>query len=56
MNLAALPHQLVDQLEEFLVSYNKSRGKKFKVMGVHGPSKAVKRVQQAIQAATQQTK
>ncbi len=41
---------LLDQVEEFFISYNKSRGKKFKVTGVHGPSKAVKRLQQAIDA------
>ncbi len=41
---------LLDQVEEFFISYNKSRGKKFKVTGVHGPSRAVKRVQQAIDA------
>jgi inorganic pyrophosphatase len=31
---------LLDQLEEFFVSYNKSRGKKFKVKGRHGPKRA----------------
>ncbi len=41
---------ILDQVEEFFISYNKSRGKKFKVLGVHGPSKAVKRLQQAIDA------
>jgi inorganic pyrophosphatase len=44
---------LLDQVEEFFVSYNKSRGKKFKVTGVHGPAKALKRVQKAIEAAKQ---
>jgi len=39
---------LLDQVQEFFISYNKSRGKKFKVTGVHGPSKAVKRLQKAI--------
>ncbi len=43
---------LLDQVEEFFISYNKSRGKKFKVKGVHGPSRAVKRLQQAIDART----
>lgn len=41
---------LLDQLDEFFISYNKSRGKKFKVKGVHGPAKALKRVQEAIRA------
>jgi inorganic pyrophosphatase len=31
---------VIDQLEEFFVSYNKSRGKKFKVKGRHGPKRA----------------
>lgn len=41
---------LIEQVEEFFISYNKSRGKKFKVKGVHGPSKAVKRLQEAIES------
>ena len=28
---------LLDQLEEFFISYNKQRGKKFKVTGTGGP-------------------
>lgn len=40
---------ILDQVEEFFISYNKGRGKKFKVTSVHGPSKAVKRLQQAIE-------
>ena len=45
-----LNKSFIDQLDDFFVAYNKSRGKKFKVKGVHGPSKALKRVQEAIQA------
>ena len=41
---------ILKQVEEFFIFYNKSRGKKFKVTGVHGPSKAVKRLQIAIKA------
>ena len=41
---------ILNQVEEFFVTYNKSRGKKFKVSGLHGPSKAVKRLQEAIDA------
>lgn len=41
---------ILNQVEEFFISYNKSRGKKFKVTGVHGPSRAVKRLQRAIDA------
>ncbi|MBV8071247.1 MAG: inorganic diphosphatase [Acidobacteriaceae bacterium] len=42
---------LVDQVAEFFVSYNKSRGKKFKVLGVHGPSRAIKHVLTASRTA-----
>jgi hypothetical protein len=31
----------LDQVEEFFVSYNKQRGKKFKVTGTGGPKKAL---------------
>jgi inorganic pyrophosphatase len=33
---------LLSQVEEFFVSYNKQRGRKFKVTGTGGPKKAVK--------------
>ncbi len=32
---------LMSQLEEFFISYNKERGKKFKVTGTGGPKKAI---------------
>ncbi|MGA8027233.1 MAG: inorganic diphosphatase [Bryobacteraceae bacterium] len=41
---------LIQQIEEFFVSYNKSRGKKFEVTGVHGPARAMKVMQQGIKA------
>jgi inorganic pyrophosphatase len=49
-SIAEVNKSIVEQVEEFFISYNKSRGKKFKVKGVHGPSKAVKRLQKAIDA------
>ncbi len=49
-SIAEVNKSLLGQVEEFFVSYNKSRGKKFKVTGVHGPGKALKRLQQAIEA------
>jgi inorganic pyrophosphatase len=39
---------LLDQVEEFFISYNKSRGKKFKVKGRHGPKRAVQLVDAGI--------
>jgi len=39
---------LLDQVEEFFVSYNKSRGKKFKVKGRHGPKRAAQLIDAGI--------
>ncbi|HEY7532657.1 MAG TPA: inorganic diphosphatase [Nitrospiraceae bacterium] len=41
---------LLDQVEEFFVSYNKQRDKKFKIKGIGGPKKAIKFLRQGIQA------
>jgi inorganic pyrophosphatase len=40
---------LLSQLEEFFVSYNKQRGKKFRVTGTGGPRKAIKFLKDGIQ-------
>ncbi|MBV8842833.1 MAG: inorganic diphosphatase [Bryobacterales bacterium] len=40
LSVADIPKSVIDQLEEFFISYNKSRGKKFKVTGLHGPKRA----------------
>ena len=41
---------LLDQVEEFFVSYNKQRGKKYKITGTGGPKKAIKFLKSGIQA------
>jgi len=41
---------LLSQLEEFFISYNKQRGKKFEVTGTGGPKKAIKFLQAGIKA------
>ena len=41
---------LLSQLEEFFVSHNKQRGKKFKVTGTGGPRKALHFLQNGIRA------
>ena len=41
---------LLDQLEAFFISYNKQRGKKFKVTGTGGPNKAMKFLKSGIMA------
>ncbi len=49
-SLHEISDSILDQVEEFFVSYNKSRGKKFKVKGRHGPKRAATLVETAIQA------
>jgi len=41
---------LMSQVEEFFVSYNKQRGKKFKVTGTGGPRRAIKCIKDGMQA------
>ena len=41
---------LLDQVEEFFVSYNKQRGKKFRVTGTGGPKKAIEFLKSGIKA------
>lgn len=45
---------LLDQLEAFFVAYNKQRGKKFKIEGLHGPSRALRCLQKSMAAAKKQ--
>src|SRR6476659_4630258 len=41
---------LLDQLETFFVSYNKQRGKKFRITSASGPKKAVKLLKSGMEA------
>jgi inorganic pyrophosphatase len=41
---------LIEQVEQFFISYNKLRGKKFKVTGTGGPDKALAALKQGIKA------
>jgi inorganic pyrophosphatase len=41
---------LLNQVEEFFVSYNKQRGKKFRITGTGGPKKALKVLKNGIRA------
>jgi len=41
---------LLSQIEEFFISYNLERGKKFKVISTNGPKKAIKMVKAGIRA------
>ncbi|HLH01197.1 MAG TPA: inorganic diphosphatase [Bryobacteraceae bacterium] len=47
-SISEVNQSMLEQVQQFFVSYNKSRGKKFKVKGVHGPGSAVKRLEKAI--------
>jgi inorganic pyrophosphatase len=47
---------LLDQLEAFFISYNKQRGKKFKVKGTGGPAKAMKFLKAGIKAHEKESK
>jgi inorganic pyrophosphatase len=52
-NLASIDdvsRTLLDQVKEFFVSYNKQRGKKFKVTGTYGPKKAITFLKDGIKA------
>lgn len=49
-SVADVSKTLLDQVEEFFVSYNKQRGKKFRVTGMGGPKKAVKFLKDGIRA------
>jgi len=47
---------LLSQLEAFFVSYNKQRGKQFKITGTGGPKKAVRFLKAGMKAHQQQSK
>ena len=39
-NIGEVSPSVLDQIEEFFISYNKSRGKRFRPKGRHGPKRA----------------
>jgi inorganic pyrophosphatase len=49
-SISSVSRTLLDQVEQFFVSYNKQRGKKFKVTGTGGPKRALKVLRQGIEA------
>jgi len=49
-SIAEVSKTLLSQVEEFFVSYNKQRGKTFKVTGTDGPKKALKFLKAGIAA------
>jgi inorganic pyrophosphatase len=55
-SISEVSKTLLDQIEGFFVSYNKQRGKKFKITGTGGPRKAIKFLKDGIQAHKNQKK
>jgi inorganic pyrophosphatase len=49
-SISDVSNTLLNQVEEFFVSYNRQRGKKFKITGTGGPKKALKFLKSGIQA------
>jgi inorganic pyrophosphatase len=49
-SLSEINKSVIDQVAEFFVTYNKSRGKRFKVVGMHGPSRAMKLINEGIKS------
>jgi inorganic pyrophosphatase len=50
LSLSDVSKTLLSQVEEFFVSYNKQRGKKFRITDTGGPKKALKYLKSGIQA------
>jgi inorganic pyrophosphatase len=46
--LSDLDPKIVDEIEDFFISYNKIQGSKFKPIGRHGPKRALKLVKKGI--------
>ncbi|MBV8903948.1 MAG: inorganic diphosphatase [Acidobacteriia bacterium] len=53
-NIDQVSTSVLDQIEEFFISYNKSRGKKFRAKGRHGPKRAAEVIEAGIKAFEQQ--
>ena len=49
------PH-LIEEIQHFFVSYNETRGKRFKPLGVHGPKRAMKLLEQSISGSDEKKK
>jgi inorganic pyrophosphatase len=49
-SISEVNKSIIEQVEDFFVAYNKSRGKKFRVLGIHGAKRAIKLLRQGIEA------
>ena len=48
-NLDDLNKNMVKEIEQFFITYNKERGKKFRVLGTRGPKQALKLLEKSLQ-------
>jgi inorganic pyrophosphatase len=55
-SVTEISSNLIDQIEEFFVSYNKQRKKKFQIKGLGGPKKAMKFLKGGIRAFKKEMK
>ena len=49
-SISEINKSVINQVAEFFVTYNKSRGKRFKVTGTHGPSRAIKVIAEGVKS------
>jgi inorganic pyrophosphatase len=56
MSIDEVSKTILHQVEEFFVVYNKSRGKEFKLRGLHGPKRAAKLMDAGILAFDKKSK
>jgi inorganic pyrophosphatase len=49
-SISEINKSIIDQVGEFFITYNRSRGKRFKVLGNHGPSRALTLVTEGIKS------
>ncbi len=47
-SISEINKPIIDQVAEFFVTYNRNRGKRFKVTGTHGPSRAIDLLEKGI--------
>jgi len=54
-SISDVSKSLLSQVEEFFISYNKQRGKKFKISGTGGPKNALRHLRNGIKAHEKNT-
>ena len=54
-NIAEVNPSILKQVEQFFISYNKGRGKRFEVTGLHGPKRAMELLDAGMKKFKKQT-